>query len=349
MAMKERFGNFDTIRLIAAASVIFSHAFLIADGHDKNEPFVRLTGAIIGIHGVFVFLIISGFLVTQSLKNSFSLRHFAWKRLLRIYPALAICALVSAFLIAPFFSDLSLRGYLSSFSGVKYVAKVLLLHQTYAIPTVKFYDQEIQNLGHGVNGSLWTISMEIYCYLILFFLAALELVSIQIALLGLFAGSVVLALSLAVTLPLSEVTLGLFYVGPSFCAGVSMYFIHAKFGLSRRIALGCLIGLVLFAPTGHLMVVSPIFATYPVIYLGMSPSIPLGNATRFGDLSYGTYLYGWPITQVVRSMVGTSLSGWGLFLISLPFAMACGWLSWHLVEKHALALKDLIRRLPESG
>src|SRR4051812_33589333 len=96
MVKNHRLGNFDTIRLVAAASVIFSHAFLIADGHDKNEPFVRLTGSIIGIHGVFIFLIISGFLVTQSLKTSSSLRHFAWKRSLRIYPALALCAIVSA-------------------------------------------------------------------------------------------------------------------------------------------------------------------------------------------------------------------------------------------------------------
>jgi peptidoglycan/LPS O-acetylase OafA/YrhL len=64
MMAAPRFRNFDTIRLVAAASVIFSHAFLICDGHDGNEPFVRLTGHIIGIHGVFAFLIISGFLVT---------------------------------------------------------------------------------------------------------------------------------------------------------------------------------------------------------------------------------------------------------------------------------------------
>ena len=41
----QRFRNFDTIRLVAAASVIFSHAFLIAEGHEKNEPFVRATGS----------------------------------------------------------------------------------------------------------------------------------------------------------------------------------------------------------------------------------------------------------------------------------------------------------------
>jgi peptidoglycan/LPS O-acetylase OafA/YrhL len=209
MAKDHRFTNFDTIRLIAAASVIFSHAFLIADGNEKNEPFERFTGAIIGIHGVFVFLIISGFLVTQSLKNSFSLRHFAWKRLLRIYPALAACAIVSAFAIAPFFSELSLREYLWSFSGMKYVVKVLLLYDVYEIHSVKFYDQEIQHLGYSVNGSLWTIASELYCYLILFFLAALDLVKIRIALFGLFTGSVLLALSLAVNLPVSYRTISL--------------------------------------------------------------------------------------------------------------------------------------------
>jgi peptidoglycan/LPS O-acetylase OafA/YrhL len=69
-----RFANFDAMRMVAAASVSFSHAFLLADGHNKNEPFVRLSGNILGIHGVFVFLIISGFLVTQSLYNTGSSR-----------------------------------------------------------------------------------------------------------------------------------------------------------------------------------------------------------------------------------------------------------------------------------
>jgi peptidoglycan/LPS O-acetylase OafA/YrhL len=268
--------------------------------------------------------------------------------ILRIYPALAICVLVSAFLIAPLFSELSLGGYLSSFSGVKYVAKVLLLYATYQIPTVKFYDQEIKHLGDIVNGSLWTISMEIYCYLILFFLAALELVSIRSHCSDFFRRQRSISLvprgNAAVERSDDQSILH--------CSLLLRWrrdVLHSRqYGLSRRIALGCVIGLLLFAPTGHLFVVSPILAAYPLIYLGMSASIPLGNATRFGDLSYGTYLYGWPVTQVVRSVAGTALSGWGLFLISLPLAMACGWLSWHLVEKHALALKAVIRRSPDS-
>ena len=250
MAEYRRLRNFDTIRLVAAASVIFSHAFTIADGHEKNEPFVRLTGTIIGTYGVFVFMIISGFLVTQSLKTSPSLQNFAWKRFLRIYPGLALCTIVSAFIISPFFTELSIREYLLSLYGVKYVVKVLLLYGSHPIPTVTFYDPGIRGLGYSQNGSIWSIASEIYCYLILFFLAALELISIPIVLFGLFAGAALLALSLVINLPVSEVWMDLIYTIPSFCAGVAMYFIHAKYGLSRKIALGCVAGLLMVAPTG---------------------------------------------------------------------------------------------------
>jgi peptidoglycan/LPS O-acetylase OafA/YrhL len=350
MVQTQRLRNFDAIRLIAAASVIFSHAFLLSDGHEKNEPFVRMTGNILGIHAVFVFLIVSGFLVTQSSKTSSSPRSFAWKRFLRIYPALAVCAFVSAFIIAPFFSDLSVSGYLSSTHGAKYVAKVLLLHNVNEIPTVQFYVQRV-GLGNYVNGSLWTIACEIYCYLILFFLVALDLVGISIALLGLVS-AVLFVVALKIELPFGEMVMNMLYCLPSFCTGVAMYFVHAKFGMSRAIALGCLAGLLLVAPTGQLMFLFPILGAYPVIYLGLSESISLGNATRYGDLSYGTYLYGWPVEQIVESVMGTSLSPWGLFAISLPIAMTCGWLSWHLVEKRALAFKtvfDSPRPSPEHA
>ena len=278
------------------------------------------------------------------MKTSSSLREFAWKRFLRIYPALAVCAIIGGFVIAPFFSELGIREYLSSFYGVKYVAKVLLLYNVHAIPTVKFSETEIQS----VNGSLWTIASEIYCYIMLFFMAVLEIIVIPIALFGLFAGSVLLAWFWVVHLPFTNTTVNLFTV-PSFCAGVAMFLIHARFGMSRIIALVCLAGLVLVAPTGYLVVLFPILGAYPLIYLGTSNSIFLGRATRFGDLSYGTYLYGWPVEQIVRSVAGPSLTGYGLFLISLPLAAACGWLLWHLVEKRALALKSLVARTPQKA
>ena len=275
-----RFGNFDVIRLVAAASVIFSHAFLIANGNDNDEPFLRLTGNILGIHGVFVFLIISGFLVTNSLTTSISLQHFAWKRFLQIFPALGVCALVSALLIGPFFSELGTRGYLSSWFGPKYIAKVVLLFDVTQIPTVQFYANDIRRLGFIVNGSLWTIASEVYCYLILLLLASFGLVSFPLSLLGLIITSAMFGISLSWQFLGSQVALNLLYTLPSFFAGVTMYFIHIRFGLSRNIAFLYLVGLALVAPTGQLIILFPLLAAYPVTYLGLSNTIRLGkNAT----------------------------------------------------------------------
>ena len=340
----QRFRNFDTIRLVAAASVIFSHAFLIAEGHEKNEPFVRATGYIIGIYGVCVFLIISGYLVTHSLRTSSSLRSFAWKRFLRIYPALFACAVFVAFIIAPFFSQSTPRDYLLSLQGVKYVAKILLLYDVQEIKSVQFYQQGPDWLGPMINGSLWTIVSEVYCYILLFIFAALELVILPIAMFGLLAGTGLFAILLSGWLPLSGVSENLLYTVPSFCAGVAMYLLHGRFKLSRNVAIGFAIVLLLAAPTGWLLVLFPILAAYPVIYFGLSNIRWVKDATKFGDLSYGTYLYGWPVEQVVRGVIGPSVSGWTLCLISLPIAVACGWASWHLVEKHALSLKGLVSK-----
>lgn len=336
----QRYLNFDLLRLAAAGSVIFSHAFVIADGHENNEPFVRLTGAIIGTHGVFVFLIISGFLVTGSLLLSSSLWHFVWKRFLRIYPALAVCAAICAFAIAPFFSEASPAAYFQSLIGPKYVAKVLLLYNVHVIPSVSFYTGPP---GHIVNGSLWTIACEIYCYLLLAALAAIGVLGLSLALLVVIATGLLAAVLLAATITSNELVINLAFTLPSFLAGVATYFIYKFYGRSRRLAIFCAIGWLAFVPTGYLILVSPILAAYPIIYLGTSPATPFGDATRYGDLSYGTYLYGWPIEQVIRGLAGSSFTGWSLCALALPLAAASGWLSWHGIEKRALIYKNFPR------
>ena len=91
----DRRNNFDAVRLVAATSVIFSHAFLIGEGTQDPEPLMRLTGGqtILGVVGVFVFFTISGFLVTQSFETTHSPARFAAKRVLRFKPnAVALTA-----------------------------------------------------------------------------------------------------------------------------------------------------------------------------------------------------------------------------------------------------------------
>src|SRR5271154_6716284 len=105
--------NFDALRLIAAASVVFSHSFLIAEGTQDHEWLIRLTGnqSILGLVGVFVFFAISGFLVTQSFEETGNAWRFLAKRALRIFPGIFVATVVSAIVFGPLVTDLALGAY----------------------------------------------------------------------------------------------------------------------------------------------------------------------------------------------------------------------------------------------
>src|SRR5207237_2371551 len=103
-------------RLVAALSVIFSHAFLLAENSQDHDPLMMLTGgqAILGLAGVFVFFTISGYLISQSFETTPSPFVFLAKRGLRIFPGLLGCLLVCVFAIGPLVTTLPLAEYLGS-------------------------------------------------------------------------------------------------------------------------------------------------------------------------------------------------------------------------------------------
>lgn len=102
--------NFSLIRLLAAASVVISHAVYLGTG-DRVEPLSGITRYNLGQHAVNVFFIMSGLMVAGSLDGSASLAHFVVARALRIFPALAVCAVLTAFLLGPWVTSLPLSGY----------------------------------------------------------------------------------------------------------------------------------------------------------------------------------------------------------------------------------------------
>src|SRR3954469_5323643 len=127
-AVVERHNNFDLLRLVAALSVIFSHAFLLAENSQEphppmlltensqdHDPLMLLTGgqAILGLAGVFVFFTISGFLITQSFETTASPLVFLAKRALRIFPGLILCLVVCVLVIGPLVTKLPLADYFS--------------------------------------------------------------------------------------------------------------------------------------------------------------------------------------------------------------------------------------------
>jgi peptidoglycan/LPS O-acetylase OafA/YrhL len=81
------------------------------------------------------------------------------------------------------------------------------------------------------------------------------------------------------------------------------------------------------------------------LWLAVNPHLPVIPAARFGDLSYGLYIYGWPVEQSVVWLLGRHAAWWQVFLIALPATAAIAFLSWHLVERPMLRLKPRARRV----
>jgi len=88
----------------------------------------------------------------------------------------------------------------------------------------------------------------------------------------------------------------------------------------------------------------PLFGCYLALWLALTPRLPVIPAARFGDLSYGIYIYGWPAEQAAIWLLGGRAAWWQVFLIAMPAAAALAFMSWHLVERPALRLKPATRR-----
>src|SRR5579884_3235028 len=198
-AVPERANNFDALRLFAALAVVFSHSFLIAEGSEASEPFVRLTGnqCVLGLVGVFVFFVISGYLVTESWCRRPAPLRFATRRLLRIYPGLAVNALVSALLLGPLVTGMSLGAYLASPELGKFFAHILTLNPgPLQLPGVLFAKNSV---GLLVNGSLWTLRYEVMMYGLVLLLGIAGLLRPWVAVLLTLAGIAAVCFEKALT------------------------------------------------------------------------------------------------------------------------------------------------------
>ena len=333
----DRRNNFDALRLVAAVSVIFSHAFLIAEGTQKNEWLIRLTGnqSILGLCGVFVFFAVSGFLVTQSFEATPDPRHFLAKRALRIFPGLFAAAVLSAFALAPLVTTLDPAAYFGGPAPYRYVVGNTLLDQTaHELPGVMFVNNPV---GLEINGALWTLRFEVMMYLMVLGLGVLRLLTLPV-MLGL------LALGIAcLEIPALDFLGGWGWLVAFFAAGMVLYRLRERI-FDGRIAALAVAGLVVSVPLRQFIALFPLFGCYLALWLALNPRLPAISAARFGDLSYGLYIYGWPAEEGAAWLLGGRAPWWQVFAIALPAAAALAFLSWHLVERPALRLKPGARR-----
>jgi peptidoglycan/LPS O-acetylase OafA/YrhL len=324
----ERRNNFDLLRLVAALAVIFSHAFLLSENSQDHDPLMMLTGGqtILGVVGVFVFFTISGYLVTQSFDTTTSPLVFLAKRALRIFPGLFLCLAVCVFVIGPLVTQLPLADYFARRETYLFLLHNAVLDASYnRLPGVEFWPG---NIGGIVNGPLWSLPCEVLMYLMLFALGVCRLLTLRV-------GLVLLAIGIGcLWFDTAGDTLGsaLWLLG-FFAAGICCYRLRATRFFAAHWALVAALGLALSIPARLFLVGFPLFGSYLVIYLALNRKLPPVPAARFGDLSYGLYIYGWPIEQCVVYFSGANAPWWEVFGVSLALAVPTAFLSWHGIER----------------
>ncbi len=336
-----RDNNFNLLRMLAASGVLVSHAYPIALGPGVLEPLERALGGVtLGTVCVYVFFAISGFFITQSFERTSTLGRFVRARVLRLFPALAVVLVLTVAVGA----GLSVAAA-SSYWAVApdYVLRNLSLFLLrWELPGV-FADNPY---GGAINGSLWTLSYEVLCYF------GVTLLGVAGILRRKWMVAVALALVVAGYFALQEVRFNsrvylLFQLGLPFALGAAAYVWRDRIVLDARIALGlALLALVIRLLPGAEPLFRPVFVlalSYVTFWLGYLPIPALRAYNRLGDYSYGVYIYAFPAQQLVASW-GAVTPGGNMALAAL-IVLPCAVLSWHLVEKPALALKAARRQV----
>ena len=124
-----------------------------------------------------------------------------------------------------------------------------------------------------------------------------------------------------------------------FLAGMCYYLYREKITCNGRFLWLSVLALTISCITNSLSLTLPIFGTYLLFYFAFHPKIHLHRFGRKTDLSYGIYLYAWPIQQLLLKYFFSALNPITLFLCALPLSCAAAYLSWTLVEKPFLKLK----------
>lgn len=193
--------------------------------------------------------------------------------------------------------------------------------------------------GTTLNGSLWSLGPEFLCYLIVAALGLIGMLRLPVVLLLLIGGIAVQRAD----------ALGNFgYVWVYFAAGAGLYLWRNRPALNYWTAACALAGLILGTLLYDPSLAFAIFGSWLIIAVATS-RVQIGGATRFGDLSYGLYLYGWPVEQALLYGLGTRATAWRIFSIALPLTAGMAVLSWRLVEAPALRWAGSRRFRPFSG
>lgn len=323
--------SLNAIRLLLAATVILSHSWWLGGyGPEPSPGDVKLgSWAVLGFFGV------SGYLIARSRVRATSSFSYFIARLLRIFPGLVVCVAVVAFVLAPLTAVIAGNSYFMPDAVIFFVTNLSAGAPGVAVPGIAGTLDGVHDPGSW-NGPLWTLFWELVCYGIVgLVLGLLRPKLARVALLVPFlAGSAFVFTLDAGWGPVSTPPDWPLIPVLTFLAGSLVYLFQNTIPASESMLI--LTGGLVFLVAGLGFTASLVHLPLSIFLILGSLHMPFSSVGSRFDMSYGVYIYGWPVQQVLASMglhaaVPPLVFAGASLLLVAPIA----WLSCRYVEQPA--------------
>jgi peptidoglycan/LPS O-acetylase OafA/YrhL len=318
--------HFNLIRLVAAWMVIYGHAWAIT-GTPGGDVFAQGTGfKFAGGIAVDMFFVISGFLIAASLQRN-TVRGYVASRVLRIVPALVACIALTVFVLGPLVTTSA--DYWSSQTLRYLLSNATLYRAEFFLPGV------FETLPNkGVNGSLWTLPIEARLYVALLAVSLIGVLHARRYFLPWYLAMLGIAALVVLRGPLPDWLVNQLWCVSFFITGTALWLYRDRVRLSGPVV-AALFALAVFARgTPAFGVAYFALVAYGTVWLAF---LQRGPTIKHHDLSYGLYLYGWPVAQLVQLYSPGAPMHNVLWTTVFALALAAG--SWFVIERPALRLK----------
>lgn len=317
------------LRFVAAMMVIISHAFALTTEGDDWIMAITNGQMTMGGFAVSIFFAFSGFYVTRSLKKyEGGMISFMWARVKRLLPSLVLVICVLTFIVGPLMTDMSVGAYFTNLGTYKFLANAVFI-PVHELPGV-FADNQVL---HTVNGALWTLPVEILCYISLVIVWKLKLLEKKRGL----ALAILVALGMAAIAFVADRTgieLLAAMISPIVCfyMGALMYLYADVLTMDwYKIIVGVVVIIIntLCGTLGYIACIALPLTIIMLIYMGdyMPKKVKL-----LGDISYEMYLVGFPIQQAIIAFNGGTMNPYMNMAIALPVDIIVGFIVYKIIH-----------------
>lgn len=349
MSTNGKENNYNIIRFIAALMVIYGHMYVLL-GMQAPRLFCNEINAI----GFKILMIMSGYMITKSYLSDSSLINYMIKRCFRIFPALIFYTVIMTLIIGPFFTTYGVKDYYANSITWAYL-KNIFLQPTYMLTGL--FENNIY--PYAVNGSLWALPVEFSLYIvtcvvlrlfskeknqkIIWIVMAIVVILLQIVHLEFYPSKYFVLFGTDWVSALN--------IYPYFLIGGFFSVVNLKKYCNLQLAsLMLLVGVSLsfnkmWIMEFLLMLVMPYF----IISLGEAVNPIFSKCFRNIDLSYGMFLWGFPVQQALIYIIYVKnnivLSANKYFVLSTVVTLLFAVVTWYCVEKPiSKVMKRLLKK-----